>query len=457
MSPWELCQAVLTDPSSGQSLPFLVWADDLVVAEDRPSGLAQEASQLAGRLNHYLALRAGFQLKLVPAGADPAQSWVSVAELRRAQFTDRSDATGTLREVQTLWHQLQQAYQQGDARRFRAATVSLLTLLETRGPTLGPYPERSTIALELAYHRWRPMRWALAAILAAALALGAAWRRPGRRWYLAGTALFVVGLLLVVCALAARVAITGRAPVTNMYESVLFVGLGIGVLGFGLEWRSVRPGGILAAAAAMTGLLLLLVELCSAILDQGLQPLPAALRSNYWLLIHVLTITLSYSAFALAMAVGNVTLWYYLARSTAWSRIEQLTHVTLRCIRYGSVLLTLGTVAGGLWADDSWGRFWGWDPKEVWALIALLAYLAILHARHLGWVGHFGLAALAVVGFSLVVVAWYGVNYVLGTGLHSYGRGSGGEVVVIGMLLVQYAYLAAAAMRSAGHVPAASD
>jgi ABC-type transport system involved in cytochrome c biogenesis permease subunit len=116
------------------------------------------------------------------------------------------------------------------------------------------------------------------------------------------------------------------------------------------------------------------------------------------------------------------------------------------------VLLALGTATGGAWAELSWGRFWGWDPKEVWALITLLCYLAVLHARHVAWVGTFGLAALSVICFSVVVVTWYGVNYVLGTGLHTYGKGSGGESLMFALLFFQYAFVAAAAMRSAGHV-----
>ena len=79
-----------------------------------------------------------------------------------------------------------------------------------------------------------------------------------------------------------------------------------------------------------------------------------------------------------------------------------------------------------MWANYSWGRFWGWDPKEVWALIALLGYLALLHGRYAGWVGGFGLAAGSIVAFMGVIMAWYGVNFILGVGLHSYGFGTGG-------------------------------
>ena len=117
-------------------------------------------------------------------------------------------------------------------------------------------------------------------------------------------------------------------------------------------------------------------------------------------------------------------------------------------LQVGVLLLAAGTILGGVWAAYSWGRFWGWDPKEVWALITLLGYLAVLHARFIGWVGDLGLAALSVVCFSLVVMAWYGVNFVLGAGLHSYGFGGGGQTYVYSTLLVQFLYMLAAVVKS---------
>jgi len=117
-------------------------------------------------------------------------------------------------------------------------------------------------------------------------------------------------------------------------------------------------------------------------------------------------------------------------------------------MQIGVLLLAAGTILGGVWADYSWGRFWGWDPKEVWALVALLGYLCVLHARHIGWVGHRGLAAMSVVCFTLVVMAWYGVNFVLGAGLHSYGFGGGGQGWVYTVIVLQLLYAGAACQRS---------
>jgi len=174
------------------------------------------------------------------------------------------------------------------------------------------------------------------------------------------------------------------------------------------------------------------------------------LRSNLWLTVHVLTITISYSAFAVAFGLGVVTVFYFIKNNGALSgirkQVDSMNDLIYRAIQIGVVLLAAGTILGGVWADYSWGRFWGWDPKEVWALIALLAYLAVLHGRLTGWVGTFNFSVLAVVSFLTVIMAWYGVNFILGAGLHTYGFSAGGFSTVCAFvgavtLYVGYAYL----------------
>ena len=113
------------------------------------------------------------------------------------------------------------------------------------------------------------------------------------------------------------------------------------------------------------------------------------------------------------------------------------------------LLLAAGTVLGALWADKAWGRFWGWDPKEVWALVSLLVYLLILHTRHIGWSGNLGMAAAAVLGFTAILFTWYGVNFLLGSGMHAYGSGAGGKWAVVAAILIEWLFLAAAAVRKA--------
>ncbi len=200
-------------------------------------------------------------------------------------------------------------------------------------------------------------------------------------------------------------------------------------------------------AAAVATVALVLADNCPVALDPSLQPLQPVLRCNFWLVAHVMTITMSYAAFALALGISNVTLGYILCGAENNAAIENLTAFTYRTMNVGVLLLALGTILGGIWADYAWGRFWSWDPKEVWALIAILGYLAVLHARDAGWVKSFGLAVLSILCFSWVVMAWYGVNYVLAAGLHSYGFGAGGTAYVLMATALQGAYVVAASVR----------
>ena len=244
-----------------------------------------------------------------------------------------------------------------------------------------------------------------------------------------------------------RVIISGRPPVTNMYESVIYVGSGVAIFGFVFE-AMYRNRYVLTAAAAVATISLILADNCPVILDPGVRPLEPVLRSNFWLVTHVMTITLSYAAFALALGIANVTLGYFLLRSDKADAIRALSQLTYRAIQVGVLLLAAGIILGAAWADYAWGRFWGWDPKEVWALVALLGYLGVLHARLGGAVGHRGLAAMSIVCFSLVVMAWYGVNFVLGAGLHSYGFGDGGQGFVFLAVFFQWLYAGIAVLRS---------
>ena len=215
----------------------------------------------------------------------------------------------------------------------------------------------------------------LLAFLAMLLFAGTSWRL----FHATAWAAFGGGLIAIGIGFAMRVLISGRAPVTNMYESVIYLALGVSLFG-GIFELIYRRRYILTAAAALATVALILADNCPAALDPSLQPLQPVLRSNFWLVTHVMTITLSYAAFALALGIGNITLGYFLVGSTNHRAVEALTKFTYRLLQAGVLLLAAGTVLGGVWADYSWGRFWGWDPKEVWALIALLGYLAVLHA-----------------------------------------------------------------------------
>jgi ABC-type transport system involved in cytochrome c biogenesis permease subunit len=158
------------------------------------------------------------------------------------------------------------------------------------------------------------------------------------------------------------------------------------------------------------------------------------------------------------MAVGHVALGYYVLAPQAQQTILKLENFVYRAMQIGVLLLAAGTILGGIWAHYAWGRFWGWDPKETWALIALVSYLIPLHGRLAGWMSNFALSVSSVVCFMAVLMAWYGVNFVLGKGLHSYGFGVGGFPYVIGYVAAELALVGFATWRrsAANRVRAAS-
>ena len=245
-------------------------------------------------------------------------------------------------------------------------------------------------------------------------------------------------LLLHIIGFAARIYITGFAPVTNMYGTMIWMALGLVFFGSLLFYwyRHVFVFGILLIGAGIT---LFLTESIPLVLSPDLDPVVAVLRSNFWLTIHVLTITISYAAFTIAMLIGNTALIRTILQGAPLQGpvVEEMAKICYRIVQIGVLLLTAGIILGGWWADYSWGRFWGWDPKETWALIADLGFLALLHARFAGWVNSFLLLALSPLAYLLVLMAWYGVNFILAAGLHSYGFSSGGTIAVVTFVVVQ--------------------
>jgi ABC-type transport system involved in cytochrome c biogenesis permease subunit len=376
----------------------------------------------------------------------------------------------------------------------------------------------------------------------------------GSTIYRIGLASLAIGIALEIYGFYLRVRISSWAPVTNMYETVIWVALVAAVLSlvFEMIYRKVFT----ALAGSAVALLGTIVAANVPLLDPSIRSLQPVLRDNFWLSTHVLCVVSSYAAFGLAWMLGLVATIYYLtatyrrsprflelalplipgllllagggagvAASYGWfgpewtiggnqassssqsayggdtlfyvfasmallgetislasllaiggevvnrlrfrpeaetelpeekhsqvkldarGRAMQRTAATLkplsnfiyRAMQVGVLLVAAGTILGGVWADYSWGRFWGWDPKEVWALITLLVYLIPLHGRFAGWVSAFGLVVASVVCFLSVIMAWYGVNFVLGVGLHSYGFVEGGSqgmmsVIIMGVL-----------------------
>lgn len=315
---------------------------------------------------------------------------------------------------------------------FKAQALSL-------APTKAPNPTK--LKLEVHYNTFHPFMWSWITYLIGILFFISHMIR-GHRWQsICGWIFLGLGFFLHTYGMGLRVYLAGRPPVSNMYETVVWVPWGAILFGFILE-RIQKSKLVLISSALIAVFCLILTDLAPTVLDPSLHPLEPVLRSTFWLTTHVLIITISYAAFFLAFALGDLLLFYYLRGEEKYQKQIQAGVLSIyRCIQIGVVLLAAGVILGGIWADYSWGRFWGWDPKETWALIALLGYLAILHGRLTGWIRHFGMAVSSVLSFSLVIMAWYGVNFVLGAGLHSYGFGAGGVEYVTAFVILHILYV----------------
>lgn len=251
---------------------------------------------------------------------------------------------------------------------------------------------------------------------------------------------YIPGLVSHISGLVLRSYIMSRPPVTNMYETVVWVPFVALMVGLVFYWKkSFIP---FIASVILAFFCLFLTDMAPQILDGSLQPLEAVLRSNFWLSTHVLIITMSYAFFCLAFILGDIALLQLLFKKTQ-GIAEKASPPIYRTLQWGVVLLAGGTILGAIWADYSWGRFWGWDPKESWALISLLGYLALLHGRFAGWIRPLSFVTGSVLMFFLILMAWYGVNFVLGAGLHSYGFGTGGVEYVAGFFCLHVLLCAA--------------
>jgi cytochrome c-type biogenesis protein CcsB len=407
-----------------------------------------EAQTVLGRLQLFDALSGttGFLLAPPPPGSKPGAAWLSIDQLAAAYPPDK--AGPILQDLRAV----NVAYREGNNEDFAAAARRLQTDLRALNPEV--YLTDPEIARELSYNRLKPFDSAMWLFAVAAVLLAAGARHGWRAWLLhGGVAVTVAGFGFIIWGMVLRVLISGRAPVTNMYESVVWVAMGT-VL-FGLIFYAVyRNRLMLLSALPVSFLCLLLVRSLPVAMPARLDPLVPVLRDNFWLTVHVLTITLSYAAFALALGFAHVILWRYIRRPETADSLRQLHTWLYRMMFVGLILLAAGTILGGVWANYSWGRFWGWDPKETWALIALLMYVVAIHGKMAGWWGDFGIAVAAVINFSGIIMAWYGVNYVLGAGLHSYGFGVGGEGYVLAFLAAEAAYVGWAVIRHRSRRPA---
>ena len=414
-------------------------AHELRRAEKPLSRLQEEVMNVSGRLTLLTRIMDGSAFLIVPAPHKATDLWVVPPG-----YTDlyRDDQFAP---VQTQLQNFASAYLKADSFQFTSAARELRQALRSLSPKI--YPPESELRLEYFYNHFEGFYRAAWCYGIALVLLAIAYlRRTSGILRNIGVVVAVAGLLFHGAAIVMRCMIAGRPPVTNMYESIIWVSFAVTLFGM-IFFARYRAAIYLLAALPVSLVSLLLVHQMPIAMPSSIDPLVPVLRDNFWLTIHVLTITLGYAAFALAMGFGHILLWRY-AWNPAAARADQPMHFWLyRVLQLGVLLLAAGTILGGVWANYSWGRFWGWDPKETWALIALLCYILTLHGRLAGWWTQFGLVVASVVCFLAVLMAWYGVNFVLGKGLHSYGFGIGGESYVVTFVIADLLFVAIAVWR----------
>jgi cytochrome c-type biogenesis protein CcsB len=388
------------------------------------------------RLQTYLRLAELSSLYLV-APVAPGEEWRPIGKFLQskpgAELTTHPSARGMLNMLSS--------YHDGKPAEFNKEVASYRTLVTEKIPS-----EAGMAKFEAFYNRFDPFYraqiiYVVVFILGFASWLG--WSKPlGRAAYL----LLFLALLIHTFGLAARIAISGRPPVTNLYSSAVFIAW-VGVLLAAILEFFYRNT-IATVTSAVMGFTSLLIAHHLAGDGDTMKQMQAVLDTNFWLATHVVAITLGYAATFLAgvLAIAYIGMGVFTSSLTAEKpgRAEQdaPSHVLPRMVYsilcFAMLFSFVGTVLGGIWADQSWGRFWGWDPKENGAVLIVLWNALILHARWAGLARDRGVMILAVFGNIVTALSWFGVN-MLGIGLHSYGFMDKAAAWLIGFCVFQLA------------------
>ncbi len=371
------------------------------------------------------------KLNLVPPASATDRVWLPILE-------PTGYAPQQQEMIRAAWAACLRVVRNAQPEAVTASARHVAQALQDLNPPAYPAPWR--LSLEVFYNWFGPFRVARLVYLLAAIVLLLGLSSSASRWASLGLGVCWAAWFVHGVGIALRVVIGGRPPVSNFFETTLwlpFVGVTIALI-----FEQVYQARYLALAASfLAAITLVLADHLP--LDSSISPVVAVLHSNLWLTIHVLTIVASYGALALATVLAHVYGSLYLIRRGAHAALPSLSLLLYRVIQVGVVLLAGGIMLGAVWANASWGRYWGWDPKETWALITLLWYLAVLHGRFAGWIEGVGLALSVIGGFFLLLMTYYGVSFYL-VGLHSYAGGHAKPLpsLLIAYLVAEVAFLA---------------
>ena len=299
-------------------------------------------------------------------------------------------------------------------------------------------------SFEALFNRLQPFSQSMAVYLLAFLLACASWLGWNRTLNRSAFYLLLLALAIHTFGLISRMYLQERPPVTNLYSSAIFIGWGAVIVSLILE-RIYRDG-IGAACAGAIGFVTLIIAHHLAGSGDTLEMLQAVLDTNIWLATHVVAITTGYSAMFLA---GMLAIIYVVrgvfTRSLKKQTADSLARMTYGVVCFATLFSFVGTVLGGIWADQSWGRFWGWDPKENGAVLIVLWCAIILHARWGGFIRQRGLMVMSIFGNIVTSFSWFGVN-MLGVGLHSYGFMQKAFPWLLGFMISQLALITAASL-----------
>ena len=392
--------------------------------------------QFLGFGDDYLRLSQTAHLRVIPPPppVDPMDDWLNLGDelLNVIQ-------TGTLSPYAMSYASLTMAYRADDPQTFNQ------TVNELRQRFIADFPDDiGRVHFERVFNGYQPFAIAIELYVLVFIAICISWLRWPQALGKAAFWVLLLAFALHTFGLLARMYIQGRPPVTNLYSSAVFVGWGAVLLGAFLEKFS--RNGVGAAMAALVGFSTLIIAHHLAMTGDTLEMMRAVLDSNFWLATHVIIITLGYSAmfFAGALAIAFPFLGI-LKRSFDKDAARSLTGMVYGITCFAALFSLVGTILGGIWADQSWGRFWGWDPKENGALMIVIMCAITLHARWGGIVRERGIMALAILGNIITAWSWFGTN-LLGVGLHSYGFTDSGFLWMCAFVLSQLACMALAVL-----------
>ena len=349
----------------------------------------------------------------------------------------RLESTAQLNPILAGYADIASAWRAGDAARFESGVAGLTTRIAQAQPK-----DCSKASFERLFNRLEPFYNCAILYLIVFLLACASWMLLPGCFQRSAVWLLAVSFAFHTFGLIARMYIQGRPPVTNLYSSAIFIGWGTVIICFVLE--RIGRNGIGSACAGLIGFVTLVIAHNLAANGDTLEMLVAVLDTNIWLATHVVVVTLGYCAMFLA---GLLAIFYVLLGMLTPNLNKDLAR-NLSGMVYGvtcfaTLFSFVGTVLGGIWADQSWGRFWGWDPKENGALLIVLWCAITLHARWGGFIRQRGLACMAIIGNVITAFSWFGVN-MLGVGLHSYGFMEKAFPWLVGFCISQVVLVAAA-------------